>query len=125
MFYDRKNKMGMVGHGLPSSKQKTLLKMINMLGSTPRTVEYCIIPGYRNYEDINQLESELAELETCLFEYCPDNINFISMQSYLEIKECRNVKAYEFAFETMTGSSVSEYVFYRPEDPKKANYRGH
>ena len=58
IFYDRKNKMGMVGHGLPSSKQATLLKMINMLGSTPRIIEYRIIPGYRNYEDVKQLESE-------------------------------------------------------------------
>lgn len=114
VFYDRKNKIGIVGHALPSSKIDILIKMINSLEKDKeQVIEYAIVSGYRNEEnkDYNGYEEILSYLEN----HCPKNIKLMPFLD-LNVQVCSNILAYEFAFEVNTGKSVTSYLFY---DDKK------
>lgn len=114
VFYDRNSKFGIVGHGLPDTKLDTLREMINMLGKDEKTIEYAIVPGYRNIErkDYSGEEQIINYLKT----YCPKNIRLVPFQSDLGINLCSNCLAYEFAFDVNTSRPVTNSLFYTGEN---------
>lgn len=112
LFYDRENKYGLVGHGLPSGKLRTLHKMINKINEgTEKVIEYIIVPGFRNVDrrDMSGLDELLDELE----KLCPSNIKFVPLQtSKSDIKLDNRTLSYEFAFDTEIGEFVSSSIFF-------------
>ncbi len=113
LFYDRKNKKGMVGHGSPSSKVVTLHEMISKVDDgTEKVIEYMIIPGFRNVDrrDTIGVEELLSELRI----YCSSNIKFVPFHNDIDlsVKLHKPTLTYEFAFDTRNGKFVSEYVFF-------------
>ena len=118
VFYDRKNKKGIVGHAYDSGKIAILHRMIELLGTNEQQViEYTIVSGYRNIEkrDYSGIDELLNYLET----HCPENIKLIPFQN-LGVQVCSNVLAYEFAFDVNTGQNVANYLFYdRLESTRK------
>lgn len=113
LFYDRKNKKGIVGHGTPSSKVATLHEMIHRIDDgTDKVVEYLIIPGFRNvdYHDMSGVDELLIGLQ----KYCPGNIKFVPFQIKIEsfAKLHKPTLSYEFAFDTRNGRFVSYELFF-------------
>lgn len=113
LFYDRKNKKGIVGHGTPSSKVATLYEMIQRIDDgTDKVVEYLIVPGFRNvdYHDVSGVD----ELLIGLHKYRPSNIRFVPFQIKIEsfAKLHKPTLTYEFAFDTRNGKFVSEELFF-------------
>lgn len=110
VFYDRKNKKGIVGHAYDSGKIKMMHDMIELLDKdNHQVIEYAIVSGYRNVERKN-FTGEI-ELLDYLEKHCPKNIELKPFQS-LNIQVCSNVLAYEFAFEVSKGENVGNYLFY-------------
>ncbi len=110
VFYDRKNKKGIVGHAYDSGKIAIMNDMIGHLEKNDdQVIEYAIVSGYRNVERKDY--SGETELLNYLQENCPKNIKLIPFNG-LNIKVCSNVLAYEFAFEVNAGTDVSNYLFY-------------
>lgn len=110
VFYDRKNKKGIVGHAYESGKLATLRSMIDLLEKNDhQVIEYAIVPGYRNVERKDY--SGATGLLNYLQEHCPTNIELRPFQN-LDVQVCSNVLAYEFAFEVNTGKNVGNYLFY-------------
>ena len=110
VFYDRKNKFGMVGHALPSKKIDIVASMIEKLGDESREIEYAIVSGYRNLERGDYSGED--QIKNFLESYCPKNISFIPLNFYLDIRVCSNVLAYEFAFDVNTTRPVTNELFY-------------
>lgn len=113
MFYDRKNKKGIVGHGAPSSKVATLHEMIGRINDgTEKVVEYLIVPGFRNVDRRDM--SGMDELLIGLKKYCPANIKFVPFSSSLEssVRLDKSTLSYEFAFDTRNGKFVNENIFF-------------
>lgn len=48
LFYNRHTKKGICGHAAPSRLTSLLTRMINCLGDEQQTIEYMIVPGFRN-----------------------------------------------------------------------------
>ncbi len=110
VFYDRKNKNGIVGHTYESGKIAIMHDMIERLEKGDnRVIEYAIVSGYRNVEKKDY--SGETELLNYLQTHCPKNIKLIPFDG-LNIQVCSNVLAYEFAFEVNTGANVGNYLFY-------------
>lgn len=110
VFYDRKNKKGIVGHAYDSGKIAILHRMIELLEKNEQQViEFAIVSGYRNIEKGDY--SGTTELLNYLKTYCPKSIKLIPFQN-LDVRVCSNVLAYEFAFEVNTGQNVADYLFY-------------
>lgn len=111
LFYDRSAKRGLVGHGSPSGKIGTLCEMISRIDDgTKRVVEYAFVPGFRNV-DRRDLTG-VTELQMVLGKKCPKNIRFIPFTRDLKIKLHEPTLSYEFAFDTRSGKSVSEELFF-------------
>lgn len=111
VFYDRKNKSGIVGHAAPSSKTDTLHEMINLLNKDERLIiEYIIVSGYRNEERGDFCG--VNELLNYLHSHCPSNITLIPFQGDLGVQLDNKTYTYEFAFEVNSGLPVSQYLFY-------------
>lgn len=111
LFYDRESKEGICGHAVPSYLTNLLNKMINLFGTEKRTIEYLIVPGFRNVErkDFRGLE----ELENVLFNRTSPNIQLVPLKNDSHgIKLHDNTLSYEFAFDTISGEFVTEYVFF-------------
>lgn len=110
VFYDRKNKKGIVGHAYDSGKIAIMNDMIGLLEKNDnQVIEYAIVSGYRNVErkDYRGVTELLNYLQT----HCPKNVKLIPFDG-LNIQVCSNVLAYEFAFEVNTGTNVGSYLFY-------------
>ncbi len=96
VFYDRKNKKGIVGHAYDSGKIAIMNDMIGLLEKNDdQVIEYAIVSGYRNVERKDYSGEE--ELLKYLQMRCPKNIKLIPFNG-LNIRVCSNVLAYEFAF---------------------------
>ena len=110
VFYDRKNRKGIVGHATDGGKIAILQSMIRLLEKNENLViEYAIVSGYRNMEKGDY--SGVAELMNYLETHCPNNIKLVPFQN-LDVRVCSNILAYEFAFEVNTGQNVADYLFY-------------
>ena len=119
LFYDREHKEGICGHAVPSYLVNLLDKMIKLLGTEKRTIEYLIVPGFRNEErkDFRGLE----ELENVLFNRTSQNIQLVPLiNNRCSIKLHQRTLSYEFAFDTITGEFVTEYAFFdeREHNPR-------
>lgn len=80
VFYDRKNKKGIVGHAYSSRRFAILQSMIDLLErSKQQVIEYTIVSGYRNLERHDH--SEETELLNYLKMYCPKNIKLVPFQN--------------------------------------------
>lgn len=120
VFYDRRNKKGIVGHAAPSDRNSIISSMIELLDkNNPQIIEYAIVSGFRNVERKDY--SGDTELLIYLKEHCPKNVKLIPFND-LCVQVCSNVLAYEFAFEVNAGASVANYLFYDGNESKR-NHR--
>lgn len=111
VFYDRKNKSGIVGHAAPSSKIATLQEMIDLLNKDERLIiEYAVVPGYRNVERKDL--SGVNELVDYLHSHCPSNVVLVPIQWDLGVQVHEQTFSYEFAFDVNSCLPVSPYLFY-------------
>lgn len=111
LFYDRNKKEGICGHAVPSNLTTVLIEMINLLGNEERTIEYMILPGYRNVDRKDY--SGLHELSNYLLLNLPKNIHLTSMKyDNFYVKLHMKTLSYEFAFDTSKGEFVTNYVFF-------------
>lgn len=114
VFYDRKNKKGIVGHAAPSGKTATMQAMLNSLEKgNQQVIEYAIVSGYRNEERRDY--SGVEELIEYLRKKCPPNIKLIPFDS-LNVQINYSTLTYEFAFDVNTGSNFANYLFYDGKD---------
>lgn len=111
LFYDRNKKEGICGHAVPSNLTGVLAEMINLLGTEERTIEYMILPGFRNVDRRDY--SGLQELSNYLLLNLPKNIHLSSFKyDNSSIKMHMKTLSYEFAFDTSKGEFVTRYVFF-------------
>lgn len=109
VFYDRKNKIGIVGHA-SSSKLLSILKEMMTYFTIDKniTIEYAIIPGYDNV--INNNYEGLKVLEDYLIKNTPLSVKLIPFKG-IELKE-DEYGSYSFAFNSQNGLPVTKYLFY-------------
>lgn len=111
LFYDRKSKQGVCGHAVPSQLISVISEMMKWLNGRSGNIEYMILPGFRNVErhDYRGLE----ELSDYLFKNVSEDIQLISfkdMRGGCSLHQ--DTLSYEFAFDTINGNFVTEYVFF-------------
>lgn len=111
LFYDRENKKGICGHAVPSNLTAVLNEMIILLGDEKQTIEYMIVPGFRNVE--RKDFRGFNELESFLFSRVSPNVKLLPLKNDNPgINFHANTLSYEFAFDTTSGEFISEYVFF-------------
>lgn len=109
LFYDRKNNYGIACNTNSDNKVEMLKEMINKLGNEKLIIEYSIIVGYQLVEqnDYSGYNDLLYYLEV----YSPNNIDFIPNNTEIKPKKCKNKNAYEFAFDLVNSTIVSDDLF--------------
>lgn len=110
IFYDRKNKWGMVGHAVGDTKISLLSEMLKSLPQEKEIVlEYSIITGYDNirngnYNDTNKMLEYLKN-------NCPKNIRLVPFQTDLGIRVGPSY-GNEFYFNVKSGKTASQILDY-------------
>lgn len=111
LFYDRAKKEGVCGHAVPSQLTLVLAEMMKWLKGRTGNIEYMILPGFRNVDRKDY--SGLKELSDYMLKHMPENVKMTSlkdMQGGFRLHQ--ETLSYEFAFDTMNGEFVTEYVFF-------------
>lgn len=111
LFYDRAKKEGVCGHAVPSQLTSVLAEMIKWLDNRVGIIEYMILPGFRNVDRHDY--SGLKELSDYMLEHAPNNVKMTSLKDMRGgFRLHQGSLSYEFAFDTMNGEFVTEYVFF-------------
>lgn len=111
LFYDRAKKEGISGHAVPSQLTSVLVEMMKWLDGRVGTIEYMILPGFRNVDRKDY--SGLKELSDYLLNHTPRSINMKHLKDMRGgFRLDQSTLSYEFAFDTFNGEFVTEYVFF-------------
>ena len=117
VFYDRKNKIGIVGHA-SSSKLLNILEMMMAYFTIDKEIiiEYAIVPGYDNILK-NNLEG-LKTLENYLIKYTPLSVKLIPFKG-IDLLVHEDLGSFSFAFNAENGLPVTKYLFYSENENKR------
>ncbi len=114
VFYDRKNKLAMVGHASPSNLINILKEMMQYFTiDSEATIEYVFVPGYVN--DANKDYQGLRILEDYLIKNTPSGIKLIPFNG-IELLTHEDIGSYDFAFDATDGKPVTKYLFYNEKE---------
>lgn len=111
LFYDRRNRYGVLGHAAPSSKDSTVYEMLKRIDDgTPRLVEYFVVPGFRNIDrkDLSGFEQIVAMIRA----YKSDKIRLVPFNEETNVQLHKGTLSYEFGFDTSTGEFVTRDLFF-------------
>lgn len=110
IFYDRKNKWGIVGHAVGDKKIALLSDMLKNLPSDKDIViEYAIVTGYDNIRNGNYTDTN--KMLEYLKNNCPENIKLIPFQTDLGIRVGQSY-GNEFYFDVKSGKTASQILNY-------------
>ncbi len=110
VFYDRKHKLGIVGHASSSKLLDILDEMMTYFTIDKEiTIEYAIIPGYDNVLN-NHLEG-LNILEDYLIKNTPMAVKLVPFKG-IDLFVHEELGSYSFAFNALNGLPVTKYLFY-------------
>ena len=85
--------------------------MMKWLDGRVGIIEYMILPGFRNVDRKDY--SGLKELSDYMLKHTPDNVKITSLKDMRGgFRLHQGSLSYEFAFDTLTGEFVTEYVFF-------------
>ncbi len=110
VFYDRKNRWGIVGHAVSDKKISLLSDMLKKLPCDKEVViEYAIVTGYDNIRNGNYTDTN--KMLEYLKNNCPENIKLIPFQTDLGIKVGQSY-GNEFYFDVKSGKTASQIINY-------------
>lgn len=111
LFYDRAKKEGICGHAVPSQLTLVMAEMMKWLKGRSGVIEYMILPGFRNVD--RKDFSGLNELQNYMMKKKPYGIELKAIESRRSgFRIHQDTLSYEFAFDTINGEFVTEYVFF-------------
>ena len=111
LFYDRDKKEGVCGHAVPSQLIVVMAEMVKWLKRRTGNIEYMILPGFRNVD--RKDFSGFDELHSYMTMKKPRGVKFVVMKnSSGGFRLHQDTLSYEFAFDTINGEFVTEYVFF-------------
>lgn len=109
LFYHRDRKEGCCGHAIPGGLVGVMVQMLNWAKERTGTIEYMILPGYRNVERHDC--SGFEELKDFMFESAPRGVSFKPLENGVNYRKDPSTLSFEFAFDAETGQYVTNHLF--------------